>query len=464
MENEKHSSEDPVTLGLVCVGGCGTNNAREVMRTLDPDLHPHLRILVCNTDRPQLENHFVEKEGISGGEDAKEFLLQKWLKKKSQFSILHLGESGMGAGGKPEEGARVAGESINEIEKFCQSIKAVVVIGGGGKGTGSGALPVIAAAAKKAGKSPLCILTMPRFSEGGRRLKKAEDTRRKLIETCPTAVVYNQQMPDTSLTYTKVWTEVNQSCLLPMLLVLQEIILEVADLNIDLKDWEAILQAGNYIQFGRSDVTCDNAENFDKIADTLLNNPYQDTKIMSKAREILLWLHGEWTVDEHDKIVNHIQNRMEGKDISREEIEITPGLYQTTKDDKKWVAVLVVAKDPPPDTVTHSSGQQVSKEKDLPPAENTELESEKDRDATRKTFFGSAPREPEPATRNTELNVSVRGEFKTLKVSPETASKWNRVFISRSVRADEINNVREKISDETGFLPDMPKHILTNGR
>lgn len=442
------SASRPVKLGLICAGGCGTNNAREVMSTIDPEAHPHLYILVGNTDRPQLENHFVVKEGEI--EDPREACLQKWLRlKDEQFFILQLGESGMGAGGKPEEGARVAEKAVHEIKKFLEKVDTVILIAGGGKGTGSGALPIIAAAANDADKSPLAIFTMPRFSEGGRRLKKADEARKKLLEICPTAVIYNQQIPDTTLTYTDGWTKINQSCLLPMLLVLQEIILRVADLNIDLKDWRSMLEVGNYVQFGLCRVG--NNQDFEAIADQLLNNPYQDSKIVNKALEVMLYLHGKtWTFAENDKVVSCIEARME-RSIGSEDIQITPGVYQTVQDDEKWVALLAVAKEPPSDTVSEFVPTQK-------PVTLTQVANPEPVEVT------SMPQTTIDNTggnghRTQLLQFYVSGELKNLQVREDLAQKWNRIFTMSSVKSADLVGLRTQIKSETGLLPDVPKGL-----
>jgi|GEM_PF-4829824 len=359
----KTSAQVP-TLGLICVGGCGTNNALEVLRELDPDKHGHLYILVCNTDHPQLEHHFAAQSGDA--EDQKEKNLQKWLKRQTgesaQLSILHLGESGMGAGGLPEVGEEVTRASIGTICEFLGKVKVVVIVGGAGKGSGSGGIPVIAQLAKDGGKSPLVILTMPRAAEGGKRLKKAQQVRDKLNAICPTIVIYNENIPKESLTltYKEVWSEINLSCLLPMLLALQEIILEVGDLNFDLNDYVAGLSEGNFAQFGRCDITAEKGESLKSIAEQLLSNIYQDHTIVNKARQIFGWLHGKsWTVQEHDALVACLREQM-SKDIPEDEIEINFGIYQTVQDDKKWAAIVAVAKDPPADAVSPGAKHKVA--------------------------------------------------------------------------------------------------------
>ncbi len=71
-----------------------------------------------------------------------------------QLTIVELGESGSGAGGDPEVGRTAADAKREEFEQWMKPLRAVVISGGAGKGTGGGALPVIQRLATGLDKSP----------------------------------------------------------------------------------------------------------------------------------------------------------------------------------------------------------------------------------------------------------------------------------------------------------------------
>ena len=104
-------------------------------------------------------------------------------------TILQIGEKitkGLGAGAQPEVGQKAAEESIEELKQLMEGSDMVFVTCGMGGGTGTGAAPVIAAAAKEMGILTVGVVTKPfRFEartrmtnalSGIENLKKAVDT------------------------------------------------------------------------------------------------------------------------------------------------------------------------------------------------------------------------------------------------------------------------------------------------
>ncbi len=104
-------------------------------------------------------------------------------------TVLQIGEKitkGLGAGAKPEVGQKAAEESIEEVKKLVEGADMVFVTCGMGGGTGTGAAPIIASAAKEMGILTVGVVTKPfRFEAktrmnnalaGIENLKKAVDT------------------------------------------------------------------------------------------------------------------------------------------------------------------------------------------------------------------------------------------------------------------------------------------------
>ena len=104
-------------------------------------------------------------------------------------TVLQIGEKitkGLGAGAQPEVGQKAAEESIEEVKKIIEGADMVFVTCGMGGGTGTGAAPVIAGAAKEMGSLTVGVVTKPfRFEAktrmnnalaGIENLKKAVDT------------------------------------------------------------------------------------------------------------------------------------------------------------------------------------------------------------------------------------------------------------------------------------------------
>ena len=82
---------------------------------------------------------------------------------------------GRGAGSLPEVGKNAAIENIDDIKEIInKNTKMVFITAGMGGGTGTGAAPVIAKAAKEMGVLTVGIVTMPFFFEGRKRRQQAE--------------------------------------------------------------------------------------------------------------------------------------------------------------------------------------------------------------------------------------------------------------------------------------------------
>jgi cell division protein FtsZ len=95
---------------------------------------------------------------------------------------------GLGCGGFPEQGAKAAEESLEEVEKIISGAGLVFLTAGLGGGTGTGATPVAAKLAKETGALTLSVITTP-FQVERARLAKARDGLKRLVEVCDAVIV-----------------------------------------------------------------------------------------------------------------------------------------------------------------------------------------------------------------------------------------------------------------------------------
>lgn len=99
------------------------------------------------------------------------------LKASTAETTIQIGEKltkGLGAGANPEIGTKAAEESIEEISRVFDDIDMVFITAGMGGGTGTGAAPVIAKAAREKGILTVGVVTKPFAFEGKRRRDYAE--------------------------------------------------------------------------------------------------------------------------------------------------------------------------------------------------------------------------------------------------------------------------------------------------
>lgn len=87
---------------------------------------------------------------------------------------------GLGAGGNPAKGKAAGEESYEQISQMVGGSDMVFVVAGMGGGTGSGAAPVVAEAAKQAGCLTVGVVTKPFSFEGQRRTRQAEESIERL--------------------------------------------------------------------------------------------------------------------------------------------------------------------------------------------------------------------------------------------------------------------------------------------
>ncbi len=97
------------------------------------------------------------------------------LTRSSAHKVIQLGNSGLGAGSKPEKGRDAAEVAEDDIRAAVAGAHMLFITAGMGGGTGTGAAPVIARVAKEMGILTVGVVTKPFDWEGGRRMTNADN-------------------------------------------------------------------------------------------------------------------------------------------------------------------------------------------------------------------------------------------------------------------------------------------------
>lgn len=104
---------------------------------------------------------------------------------------------GLGSGGNPEVGIQAAEESYEKLKDILDGTDMVFLTAGMGGGTGTGATPVIARAAKEVGALTVAVVTKPFTFEGTRRMVAAEEGIEQLKDKVDTLIIIpNQRILD----------------------------------------------------------------------------------------------------------------------------------------------------------------------------------------------------------------------------------------------------------------------------
>ncbi|MBQ7897871.1 MAG: cell division protein FtsZ [Clostridia bacterium] len=125
------------------------------------------------------------KQGASGIDYIAINTDQQALKRSNAGTKIIIGEKltrGRGAGANPEIGRKAAEESLDEITKSIEDADMVFVTTGMGGGTGTGASPIVAKAAKSRGILTVGVVTKPFAFEGQKRMDQAEVGIKELSE------------------------------------------------------------------------------------------------------------------------------------------------------------------------------------------------------------------------------------------------------------------------------------------
>jgi cell division protein FtsZ len=150
------------------VGGGGSNAVNHMFRQGIKDVD----FIVCNTDAQALANSPVP------------------LKVQLGASLTE----GGGAGNKPEVGRQAAIESLDNLtEALSVNTKMLFITAGMGGGTGTGAAPVIARAARELGILTVAIVTIPFKNEGPRRINQALEGISELEQHVDSLLVINNE-------------------------------------------------------------------------------------------------------------------------------------------------------------------------------------------------------------------------------------------------------------------------------
>ncbi|MGC3958904.1 MAG: cell division protein FtsZ [Verrucomicrobiota bacterium] len=91
---------------------------------------------------------------------------------------------GLGTGGDPERGRKLAEENFEALKAICADAEVVFLVAGLGGGAGSGVLPVLARAAREQGALTLAFVSLPFECEGNRRAQLAQQALAQLQKVC----------------------------------------------------------------------------------------------------------------------------------------------------------------------------------------------------------------------------------------------------------------------------------------
>jgi cell division protein FtsZ len=277
--------EQSSIIKVIGVGGGGSNAVNHMYRLGIKGVD----FVVCNTDHQALDTSPVPTK-------------------------IPLGQSlteGRGAGSIPDVGKNAAIENLDDvIEILSKNTKMIFVTAGMGGGTGTGAAPVIAQAARDMGILTVGIITVPFTFEGRKRRTQAEEGIEKMREAVDTLlVINNDKLREMFGNLTLVNAFENADDVLAIAAKgIAEVISVTGQINVDFNDVNTVMKDSGVAIMGSAEGEGENrAVN---CVEKALNSPLLNDNNIDGAKYVLLNItYGTQAVlmDEISEITDYIQ-------------------------------------------------------------------------------------------------------------------------------------------------------------
>ena len=221
---------------------------------------------------------------------------------------------GLGAGSKPEVGRAAAEEALDEIREHLAGAHMVFVTAGMGGGTGTGAAPVIARAAREMGILTVGVVTKPFHFEGGRRMRLAEGGIADLHKAVDTLIIIPNQnlfrVANEKTTFADAFSMADQ-VLYSGVACITDLMVKEGLINLDFADVRSIMSEMGKAMMGTGEATGDRRAV--QAAEAAISNPLLDEVSMKGARGLLISITGgnDLTLYEVDEAASRIRQEVD---------------------------------------------------------------------------------------------------------------------------------------------------------
>ncbi|WP_299724993.1 cell division protein FtsZ [uncultured Tateyamaria sp.] len=280
------------------------------------ELKPRITVFGVGGAGGNAVNNMIEKQ-LDGVEFVVANTDAQALQQSAATNRVQLGikvTEGLGAGARASVGAAAAEESIEQIVDHLAGAHMCFITAGMGGGTGTGAAPIIAQAARELGVLTVGVVTKPFQFEGAKRMKQAEDgvdALQKMVDTL--IIIPNQnlfRLANEKTTFTEAFSMADD--------VLYQGVKGVTDLmvrpgliNLDFADVRAVMD-----EMGKAMMGTGEAEGEDRAiqaAEKAIANPLLDEISLRGAKGVLINITGahDLTLFELDEAANRIREEVD---------------------------------------------------------------------------------------------------------------------------------------------------------
>ena len=221
---------------------------------------------------------------------------------------------GLGAGSQPEVGRAAAEEVIDEIRDQLAGAHMVFVTAGMGGGTGTGAAPIVARAARELGILTVGVVTKPFHFEGTRRMKLAEAGINELQKSVDTLIVIPNQnlfrVANEQTTFADAFAMADR-VLYSGVACITDLMVKEGLINLDFADVRAVMREMGKAMMGTGEASGEKRAL--RAAEAAIANPLLDDVSMKGARGLLISITGgsDLTLYEVDEAATRIREEVD---------------------------------------------------------------------------------------------------------------------------------------------------------
>jgi len=282
------------------------------------DLKPRITVFGVGGAGGNAVNNMIEKQ-LDGVEFVVANTDAQALQQSTSDSKIQMGvkvTEGLGAGARPSVGAAAAEETIEEIVDHLAGAHMCFITAGMGGGTGTGAAPIIAQAARELGVLTVGVVTKPFQFEGAKRMRQAEEGVEALQKMVDTLIIIPNQnlfrLANEKTTFTEAFSLADD--------VLYQGVKGVTDLmvrpgliNLDFADVRAVMDEMGKAMMGTGEGTGE--DRAVQAAEKAIANPLLDEISLRGAKGVLINITGGYdlTLFELDEAANRIREEVDAE-------------------------------------------------------------------------------------------------------------------------------------------------------
>ncbi len=287
-----------------------------MMTSQQEELKPRITVFGVGGAGGNAVNNMIDKN-LEGVEFVVANTDAQALKHSRAHSRIQMGlkvTEGLGAGARPQVGAAAAEETIEEIVDHLAGAHMCFITAGMGGGTGTGAAPIIAQAARELGVLTVGVVTKPFQFEGAKRMKQAEDGIEALQKVVDTLIIIPNQnlfrLANERTTFTEAFAMADD--------VLYQGVKGVTDLmvrpgliNLDFADVRAVMDEMGKAMMGTGEAMGE--DRAVQAAEKAIANPLLDEISLNGAKGVLINITGGYdlTLFELDEAANIIREKVD---------------------------------------------------------------------------------------------------------------------------------------------------------